>query len=773
VPGNLPVELSSFVGRSGELLEIRRLLALTHTVTLTGPGGIGKSRLALHAAHRLGPYFPDGIWTANLADVDDADRVPDALAHALRVYERPDGVVEDALLAHLHERRLLLVLDDCDGLLTACRDVVSSIVSRCAGVRVLCTSRQRLGIPGETLVAVSPLRLPGDGQALSAALADVEALALLVERARAVAPGFALTDENVAAASDICRRLDGLPLPIELAAVRLASLTPADLLERLDDRFRLLVAEGGQLAPRHRTLRETVEWSHELLGEEERILWRRCSVFAGSFDIEAAEAVCSGDGLEREVVLAVMGRLVDRSILTMEQGGGHRGRYRLLETLRLYGAERLVEAGEETTLRRLHAAWYAGLAWAGDSPWWGTDDQAEMIEALDVEWANVEAVFDFCAGSDEPEVGLRLAAELWPYWFVRGRYRAGRRHLEPLLELLPAATVTRARGLFAFGYLAQATGDHDEARRYFDEARTLALEIGRERELAFALIGLGLVDLRLGELKRALELLVPAREAMLRLDDRQGMSFCCYFLATALATGGHLRDALATAEEGLASSEPRGDIFGAANLSGVAGTVAWLLGDAEAAEGRLRTAVRLQGRLGHRWGLALSLEGLAWIAASAGRLHRASMLLGAAASLREQLGIGLVPYWQAHHDTCEALVRTGLAPAREQACREEGRAFHRRGHELALALEEGDAPDRPEAVAVGGAFELTARELDVARLVADGLSNPAIAAALFVSLATVKTHVSHILRKLALDSRVQLANWVTAHDPGPAHADTS
>jgi len=300
----------------------------------------------------------------------------------------------------------------------------------------------------------------------------------------------------------------------------------------------------------------------------------------------------------------------------------------------------------------------------------------------------------------------------------------------------------------------------------------VAQETGGERELAYALIGLGVVHLRLGEPERALELLVPAREAMLRLDERAGMSLCCYFLATALAVGGHLRDALVRADEGLASSEPRGDMFGVGNLGGVAGMVAWLLGDGESAEARLRNGIRVQGRLGHRWGVALSLEGLAWVAASTGRLDRASMLLGAAASLREELGIGLVPYWQAHHDTCQAAVRAGLDAAAERACWEQGRAFRRRGHELALALEEGDARDRPEAAAVADDFELTARELEVARLVADGLSNPAIAAALFVSVATVKTHVSHILRKLALDSRVQLANWVAAHDTGPADSHT-
>ena len=765
--GNLPVEVSSFVGRSREMLEIRRLLAVTHTVTVTGAGGIGKSRLALRAAHRLGGYFPDGVWMVNLADVGDPDRLPEVLAHALRVSDRPGGAVGDALLAHLCDRRLLVVLDDCDGLLAMCREVVSSIVSYSAGVRILCTSRQRLGIPGESLVALSPLRLPEEGEAFSAALADVESLALLVERARAVAPQFALTDENAAAASDICRRLDGLPLPIELAAARLASLTPADLLERLDDRFRLLTADSGQTL-RHRALRATVEWSHELLGEEERILWRRCSVFAGGFDIDAAEAVCSGEGLDRERVLDVIAALVDRSILTMEHGG-RRGWYRLLETIRVYGWERLREADEDIEVQRRHAAWCAELVSCRYQPWYG----AEIIELLDVDWANLEAALDFYAASDDADVGLRMAADLWPYWFTRGRYRAGRRHLERFLERLSEPTPTRAMALFGAGFLAQAIGENEGALDSFEEARTVSQEHGWDRELAYALVGIGVIRLRHGDHNSAVELLSSSQETMLRIADPVGLSLSRYFLGTALAVMGRLHDAEANAQQGLDACEDAGDTIMRGVFSTLVGIVVWQLGNEAAASARLKDAIRINARQDYRSGIALSLEGLAWVSASSGRLERASMLLGAAASLRDELGIDLIPYWRVHHDACQSAVRSGLDTATEQTCWDQGRAL-RRGQELALALEEDNAHTQPAAVATDAdGFELTARELEVARLVADGLSNPAIAAALFVSVATVKSHVSHILGKLALDSRVQLANWVAAHSPGAGPADAS
>jgi non-specific serine/threonine protein kinase len=296
-PGNVPVELSSFVGRSRELAEVKRLLAAARVVTVAGPGGIGKSRLALRAAHQLGRFFPQGVWLAELAELDGPDLVPVALARALGVYDRPEGGIEDALVAHLRQRRLLVVLDNCEHLVEACRELVTWLVSRCAGVRVLCTSRERLGVAGEVTVALPALELPATGARLGmAGLAEVEALRLLVDRAVAVAPGFALTEENAGVAGDICRRLDGLPLAIELAAVRLASMSPGDLLERLDNRFGLL--GSGRLAGpgRSQTLRATMEWSHELADPAERVVWRRLSVFAGGFGLDAAEAGARATG---------------------------------------------------------------------------------------------------------------------------------------------------------------------------------------------------------------------------------------------------------------------------------------------------------------------------------------------------------------------------------------------------------------------------------------------------------------------------------------------
>jgi len=763
--GNLPLELTSFVGRDRELADIRRLLARAHAITLTGPGGVGKSRLAVRAAHKLSRLFSDGAWMVELADVDSPDLVPYAVARSLGVQERMDGAIAVALLAHLSERRALVLLDNCEHLLDACRALVTSLLSACPRVRIVCTSRERLDVPGEAIVAVSGLGLPGGSDASAmGGLADAEALRLLVERTVAVAPDFALTPENLEAATEICSRLDGLPLAIELAAVRLASLTAEDLRERLDDRLALLALTNPTGPERVQTLRATVDWSHELLTDEERILWRRLSVFAGSFGLRAAEDVCAGAGLERERVVDAVGSLVAKSILTMGHGS-RRGRYRLLETLRVYGAERLAQAGEEAALAAAHAAWYARRFSGGYRPWWGRALQIETMEELDVEWANVEAALDFFAGSEpDAEIGLRMATDLFLYWLMRGRYRAGCRRLETFLAMDHAHGRACVMAMWALGFLTQATGDYTSPMPVLQRARELCERTGGDREMGYVLHGLGLLYLRRGDTKQARELAAHGRGLMQRADDPVGLALLCCFLATVVTAAGRFDEAKGLAVDGLRASEHAGDSFVRGIAWGLLGTAQWLQGDVAAAEASVREALRIQSRTGHRWGMLTTLESLAWVASSAGQLERAALLLGSSAARSQEFGVPLFPYGraQAHHDVCEANVRTGLGPSRYRDCWERGYALSWE-QVVATALEEASAA----VVARDADGELSARELEVARLVASGMSNPAIAAELFVSVATVKTHVSHILTKLGLQSRVQLANWVAANDPGP------
>jgi non-specific serine/threonine protein kinase len=758
---NLAAELNTFIGRDQELLEIRRLLAITHTVTITGPGGIGKSRLSLRAAHSLAELFPDGVWMLELAELDSPDLLPDALSHALQVHERPDMETTDALVEYLEGRRLLLVLDNCEGLIDACHKLVLSIVSRAPGVRVLCTSRQRLGVAGESIVVLSPL----DG--------DV-ALQLLVERASAVAPDYALSDDNRTAAIDLCRRLDGMPLAIELAAARLASMTTADLLERLDDRFRLLAAAPSGHSRRHQALHATVEWSHDLLGDEERILWRRVSIFAGSFGIDGAESVCSGDGLERERVLDLLGSLVDQSILTMGHSRG-RGRYRLLETMRLYGAERLRAAGEETALARRHARWCQSLLSGGDFISFRDNDQAELLEVVDSEWANIEAALEFCAASppDAP-IGLQTAAAMWPHFLVRGRLRSGISHIARLLPLVPEPTVERAMALWAQGLLTAVMGDQDRAFDAFDAARAVGEHLAGARELTYASLGLGLVHMWRGELDEGIETIVAAREALRALDEPMGVGMCLFFIASAHAVIGQFTEAVTEASAAIEISEQSDDFFLRAMAYNTLGIAEYMRGDVAAAEQRLTAAIRFADRMGNRGAIVTAIEGLAWVAAASGRPERSAQLIGLAAAVRHDLGYVANSFWDNERERVAAEVRTTMGDAFEPAYAQGFALDLPAGLAFALGGPLPDpAPVTTDVARADDPFALTAREMEVARLVAGGLSNPAIAADLFVSVATVKTHVSHILRKLQLDSRVQLASWVAANDPGPVAPVTS
>jgi non-specific serine/threonine protein kinase len=362
-----------------------------------------------------------------------------------------------------------------------------------------------------------------------------------------------------------------------------------------------------------------------------------------------------------------------------------------------------------------------------------------------------------------------MAADLWFYWGIRGRYRIGRRRLEAFLALSPAPTATRAMALWAFGVLAQATGDLGAALAGFGEARRVSEQTGGDRELAYALLGLALLRLGPGEAELAGELLAAPLETMTRVGDAFGRALGLYSYATAMAAEGRLADARRLALDGLDTSDRAGDKYGWGNLNALLGIVEWLSGNPQSAEARLKEAVRVLDRIGHRWGIATSLEGLAWAARSSGRPDRAALLLGASAAIWRELG-NTLPYWQAEDDRCQAAARAALGEGRYRACWEEGHALSQ-DQAVAAALEDqGTVPAARPATAVTAAkdaFELSARELEVARLVADGLSNPAIASALFVSVATVKTHVSHILAKLGLDSRTQLARWIAGHDLGP------
>src|SRR5215470_13659389 len=774
VAGNLPAELTSFVGRRGELAAVRQLLAASRLVTLTGPGGVGKTRLALRAAAGVRRAFRDGVWLVQLDQLRDEALVAQAVAGALGLQDRAGYIPAAALAEYLAGRQLLLVLDNCEHLVDAAAELADQLLRAAAGLRVLATSRESLTIDGETVLAVPPLPVPDSGQPLTAeGLGMFPAARLFAERAAQAVPGFALTGANVAAVAGICRRLEGLPLAIELAAARLPVLSAEQLDARLGDRLRLLTRAGRARPARQQTLRASVEWSWELCSAAERLLCARCSVFAGGFELDAAEGICADLRLAAGELLELLAALVGKSVLTAAHSEGV-ARYRLPEPLREYGQERLHESGEDAALRRRHRDWHEQLARRADTDWL-SPRAADLAARLFREHANVAAAQDFCqAEPGEAEAGLRIALHVWPfYYWGAGHVSEGRYRLGQVLARAHEPTVLRARGLLLAGYLAAVGGDRSAARALLEQGSGLAGQLDDPATRAFAAYCAGNACLFAGDLAHSIAhcedglAVLPAaavrgRQRALLLSN----------LAVAAGLAGDEERAAACHRELAALTAAGSDYIRRANSARslwALGAAAWRRGDLDRATGLGQQSLRLLRK--DRMGTVFCVEALAWIAASRQQYERAAVLLGAAAGLRQSTGTtldGNQPL-AGHHRDCERQARQALGEAAFQAA-------CRRGLDLpaddavAYALQQPpDKPlEKPSAPAGSGGAPLTARERQVARLIAGGRSNKDIAAELVISQRTAENHVEHILIKLGFTARAQVAAWAAASQPNGA-----
>ena len=488
--GRLRGELTRFVGRRAELALVRTALGEARLVTLTGPGGIGKTRLALQAADHARRAFKDGAWLAELGGLRDPALLVPEVARSLGLSDQSARWAVASVSDHLRDRRVLLVLDQCEHLADACAVMADGLLRACPSLRIIATSRHVLGVTGEVTVAVPPMTVPAGG-GLDDAPEDLlrfEAVGLFAARAVAVLPGFRLDGGNGAAVAGICRRLDGIPLAVELAAVRLRSLSPAQILARLDTRFGLLSSGGAAGVPQHRTLEAALDWSYELLTGAEQAMWRRVSVFAGSFDLDAAEVVCAGAEITAEAVVDLVDTLVAKSVLSRAPGDG-KARYRLLDTIAEFGLRKVRGRGHERKLRLRHRAWYAALAARQEAFGPG---RAEWLTALDDDHENLRAALEFSL-SAPPEVatGTELACDLWPYWLTHGHITEGRRILAALLDKLEQTAAVRPRALWVAGYLAQLQGDIAAARALLEAALAAARTAGDVRAQAYASSFLG------------------------------------------------------------------------------------------------------------------------------------------------------------------------------------------------------------------------------------------------------------------------------------------
>jgi predicted ATPase/DNA-binding CsgD family transcriptional regulator len=785
--GNLPGDLTSFVGRRQAVTEVKQALSASRLVTLTGVGGVGKSRLALRVAHEFRRAFPDGTWLVELAAVHDPAQVPRAAAAALGLLETSAREPEASLADYLADASAMIVLDNCEHVLDGAARLATTLLSASSRVRVLATSRAPLGVGAEHVWPVPPLSLPPvsalpvsappapapaatsfpvPGRAGRRMASQPEALALFEARAAAVAPGFRLGPQNQDTVARLCQRLDGIPLAIELAAVRLRALSAEQILDRLEDRFQLLTEGKRDGLLRHQTLRAAVEWSFELSSEPERLLWARCSVFAGEFDLDAAESVCAGDGLAVGDVLTGVARLVDQSVLAREGDAGGRARYRLLETIRQFGAQRLASGGETERLRRRHRDYYLHLAEQADADSCGPR-QDQWVGRLQAERANFWAALDYCMTTPgETRTGLRLAAALWFYWIGCGFVRDGRYWLDRALAADTEPSPDRARALWTAGWIAFLQGEHAASTGLLVQARSLARQLADETALTYATLFLGNTVAWGASPEEGLALLDEAR-ARLRRSGRWTAPGLIVFHASVHAQSllGRMNQAVALRDECQAISESLGERWALSWLNWNLSVGWWAAGDLRNAQASAMQALRLKRVFSDQLGIPFCLELIAWVAGSNGEPRRAAVLFGAVEQPWQRIGRPLAAGEPllAWSEQVRARVLGDMGDRAFEAARKQGTRM-RQDDVIAYALREKAAADEiPSAVGP----QLTRREQEVAGLVAAGLSNRGIASRLVISQRTAEGHIEHILTKLGYNSRAQIAAWVTGRRGQP------
>jgi predicted ATPase/DNA-binding SARP family transcriptional activator/DNA-binding CsgD family transcriptional regulator len=770
---NLPAARTSFVGREREMLEVKRELAMTRLLTLTGVGGSGKTRLALEVARNLVGAYPDGVWLAALAPLSERELVPQALASALGIREQPAQPLADTLVEALRTKETLLTLDNCEHLVNPVSHLLDKLLDSCPHLRVLATSREALNVRGEVVRHVPPLLAP-DAQSsiLPVELKKYEAIRLFVERARLRVPGFELTAENAPMVATVCRKLEGIPLAIELATAWVGTLSIGQISERLQDTLGLLSTGGRTAVPRQQTLRGALDWSYDLLGELEQVLFRRLSAFAGGWTLEAAEAVGAGDGIEQGEVLNLLSRLVNKSLVTTDVDGYAAARYRMLEPVRRYAREKLEESGEAQAILHQHAMVFLALSELAEAESAGGRQQREWLGRLEQEHDNLRVALGWSFARGDTELGLKVAAALWEFWDTHGHLSEGRRWLERGIATSGTAMMeTRAKALNGAGWIALFQGDYGAAKTLVDEGLTLYRELGDKEGIASALINLGHVAaLSQQDLASLPALLEEAMELRPGLKDRRTVAHLLVFAGLVIAiqvlqgqlelheqTVARFR---ALHEESLELFRESTDVRGMSICLTNLGLTESILGNYTRATALLRQLLHLALEADYRASIQYVFFGLANVAAAQDEPVRATRLWAAADAMRETSGMQLPPLARSSTNYEGRLSSVRAALGQESFGREwaEGQGMTlEQAVDYALSEKE---PDTPAPAIPEHPTNLTPREEEIASLVARGLTNYQIASELVISDQTVATHVKKIRKKLGLSSRVQLAAWV-------------
>lgn len=700
-PDTLPRPLTSFIGRRQDISALRQILASTRLLTLIGVGGCGKTRLAREVATASRDVYADGVWWADLAPLSDPAFISHALATACQADEKPGEGLEDTIVARLATTNSLLILDNCEHLIEACAQVAQTLLSACPALTILATSRETLNISGETVYAVPSLMLPDDHDSFDA-ITQSEAVQLFIERARSVAPGFMLTQATAAATATICRRLDGLPLAIELAASRVRMLSPDAIAERLTSAISLLTGGSRTALPRHQTLRATLDWSYALLPEPEALLFQRLAVFTGGFTLEAAEAVGGGDA-EMDV-LTLLGYLIDKSLVAVQripsahdsQGGQDERRYHLLEVLRQYGVEKLTASGELEHTRRRHYNYFRHLVEPAEPELEGPA-QLQWLNLLEQEHDNIRAALQWSIEQTRDDSAARLASHIWRFWLVRGYLSEGRSWLRQALELVPERSLTRARALLVLsilsyhhegyraaialveealalyrdlgdtkglatailnvGILALGNGDYAQAIAYFEESLPLCAQVNYTHGAALSLSSMGKAALNLGQYERAQALGIESIAMARASGDSRNIAGSLTDLGVTLFMRGEHAQALPYFEESLAIRRLHGDKGGAAHTLLYLGRVALAQGQPAAAHAHFQESLALRLAIGDLEGQAAALEGLGALAAHAGDGATAAHCFGAAVATRERISAPILALDRAFTERWIAVAR--------------------------------------------------------------------------------------------------------------------
>ncbi|MBP2328611.1 non-specific serine/threonine protein kinase [Kibdelosporangium banguiense] len=672
--------MTSFVGRRRETAQAVRLVRRARLVTLTGVAGVGKTRLALRVAAQVREAFPDGVWLVELAALTEDKLLAPTLADVMGIQDRQgQRSAMDVLADYLEDKQLLLVLDNCEHLLDSCAVLAGELLRVAPGVRVLATSRQVLGVAGEYLLEVPPLSVPDPEQSMTTrSVARHEAVRLFTERAALARPGFAVDAHNRATIVRICRRLDGIPLAIELAALRVRALPVTEILAGLDDHLGFLAVGNRIAVPRLQALRATIDWSFALCSPLEQQLWARASVFAGGFDLQAAEAVCSGQGIAREDVFELVAALVDKSVLPRTRDDTDPvARYRMLEAIRQYGEEQLAASGQQTATRARHRDHYRWLVTWAEQEWLGPNEQA-WFATLRREHPNVRATLEFCLTEPgQARAGLEITAALFHYWVRSGTHTEGRYWLDQALELDPEPSPQRAKALWTGSWLALLQADMATGLSLLEQGRALAHQLGDEPTLAHTTLGFGVAAFFQNDLDRAVPLLEDALAHHQTLDDPTGVWLALISLTLTTAALGNPDRAADFGEECLALCDSRGAYPSTTYPLWALSFAKWLSGDRQQATRLIRDGLPATQQFDDRWALAHNLETLAWITEADGRHTRAARLLGAAHTIWRTTGTlpcgprFFVPF----HDHCKHHIRAALGDDQFTAAFQHGTRF--------------------------------------------------------------------------------------------------